>query len=94
MDHRREWDTEEVRSEHSHCHIYLNFYLKIFEFADFNRGDDFDNRRGGPHREFFGPNRFGGPMQLRGGPPPFGPRLNAPLFMRGQRPPGPGICRC
>lgn len=61
--------------------------------TDFNRNDDFDNRRGGPHREFFGPNRFGppGPM-IRGGPPQFGPRMggNAPMFMRGQRPPGPG----
>lgn len=30
---------------------------------------------------------------IRGGPPPpFGPRMsgNAPMFMRGQRPPGPG----
>lgn len=62
---------------------------------DFNRNDEFENRRGGPHREFFAPNRFGppGPPMLRGGPPPFGPRMGAnvpPMFMRGQRPPGPG----
>ncbi|XP_037025420.1 SR-related and CTD-associated factor 4 isoform X2 [Bradysia coprophila] len=60
--------------------------------GDFNRSDEFDNRRGGPHREFFGPNRFGGPMIRGGPPPPFGPRMvNTPLFMRGQRPPGPGF---
>ncbi|KAJ6648579.1 SR-related and CTD-associated factor 8, partial [Pseudolycoriella hygida] len=62
--------------------------------GDFNRNEEFDSRRGGPHREFFGPNRFGppGPM-IRGGPPPFGPRMggNTPMFMRGQRPPGPGF---
>lgn len=75
---------------------YLTFKISI----DFNRGDDFE-RRNGPPRDFYGPNRFGlpgppgmgprgGPMG-RGAPLQFVPRIGQPMFMRGPRPLGPGL---